>query len=134
MKFIDARGRRRNLPNSTKYKVDWEADSRSKLQTEVKRLVRPYWEGQFVYEELPVLGTRLSIDLYNATLEVAIEVDGKQHFEYNKFFHGGNRMNFLEQLQRDEKKDSFCRENGITLHRICEGENLEEVVKKLLDT
>ena len=133
MMFTDAKGRRRRLPNYSKYKIDWEAKSRSKLQRAVKEILFGYWNGEFVYEELPVIGTRLTIDFFNATQDIAIEVDGKQHIEYNKFFHGGNRMNFLSQLERDEQKENFCQSNNIMLYRINEGEDLLESVKRILD-
>ena len=133
MIFTDAKGKSRKLPKYSSYKIDWDDDSLSKLQRDVKILLRHYWEGEFVYEELPVIGTRLRIDFYNATREIAIEVDGKQHTEYNKFFHNNNKMNFFKQLERDERKESFCIRNNIDLYRIYEGENLEDAVKKILD-
>lgn len=133
MMFTDAKGRRRRLPNYSKYKIDWDGKSRSKLQRTVKDILFDYWRGEFVYEELPIIGTRLTIDFFNATQDIAIEVDGKQHIEYNKFFHQGSRLNFLKQLERDDQKEDFCIQNGILLHRIYEGEDLIESVKKILD-
>ena len=57
---------------------------------------------------------------------------GGQHYKYNKFFHSNNRLNFLEQLKRDEKKENFCEMNKITLVRIIESDELNcELLKKL---
>jgi very-short-patch-repair endonuclease len=132
MIFLSATGRKIKV-NSSKYVVDWDAKSRSKLQASVKQILKEVWRGDRVFEEFPVVGTRMTIDFYNATQEVAIEVDGKQHIEFNKFFHRGNRMNFLDQLKRDDKKEIFCEDNGIKLYRIYEGEDLSESVQKILD-
>ena len=84
MIFLSSTGRKIKV-NTSKYLVDWESPSRSKLQTSVKKILREVWRGDRVYEEFPVAGTKMTIDFYNATQEVAIEVDGKQHIQSNKF-------------------------------------------------
>ena len=64
--------------------------------------------------------------------KIALEVDGNQHYKFNKFFHGNSRQNFLSQLQRDDKKEYFCEINNIKLVRILESDKLdEELLKKL---
>jgi len=59
----------------------------------------------------------LSLDFFNASKKVAIEVQGHQHFSYVKFFHG-NRVNYLNQIKRDVKKIDFCEINNINLVEI----------------
>jgi len=68
------------------------------------------------------VGTRLTIDFYNATKNIAIEVQGNQHTKYNKFFHKGNKMNYLDQLKRDDEKLAFCDLNNIKLLEVHEGQ------------
>ena len=58
---------------------------------------------------------------------MAIEVDGSQHYQYNKFFHSNSRQKFLDQLKRDQKKDEFCEINNIKLFRILEDEIREKI-------
>ena len=67
----------------------------------------------------------MTFDFFNATRNIAVEVDGNQHYKYNKFFHSNSRQNFLSQLQRDEKKEYFCEINNIELIRILESEIVE---------
>ena len=67
----------------------------------------------------------MTIDFFNATQNIAIEVDGNQHYKYNKFFHSNSRQNFLSQLKRDEKKEYFCDINNIKLIRILESEIMD---------
>lgn len=69
----------------------------------------------------------MSLDLYNANEKVAVEVQGRQHTSYVKFFHG-NRLNYLEQLKRDDKKLKFCQINGITLVEIYPDDEVNEAL------
>jgi very-short-patch-repair endonuclease len=132
MIFLSTAGRSTKLKNSTKYLIKWDKKCRSKIQKRVKDLLSEHWFADIVFEEMPVIGTRLTIDFYNANKKIALEVDGNQHYKFNKFFHGNSRQNFLSQLQRDDKKEYFCEINNIKLVRILESDKLdEELLKKL---
>jgi hypothetical protein len=85
------------------------------MQTKVKNFLEPYWKSYIVYEELPIVGTRMSYDFYNATLRVAIEVQGAQHTKFVPHFHNGDRSNFRNQLLRDEQKHKYAELNNILL-------------------
>jgi len=117
VKFLDPLGRPRNLKGAKKYLINWNGKSRSKFQKNVKDFLKPYWENDIVFEEFRVVGTRLSLDFYNANKKVAVEVQGDQHTKYVKHFHK-NRLKYLEQLKRDQNKFDFCDLNGIKLVEI----------------
>ncbi len=106
--------------NYARFLVDWDAACRSKFQYKVKFFLKDFWANCMVYEEFPVLGTRLKIDLYNSTKKIAVEMNGMQHYEFNKFFHNNNRIDFLNGLKRDIKKSEFCAINDIKLIEIVE--------------
>jgi len=132
MIFKSITGREQKMRNPTKYLIKWDKKCRSKLQKKVKDLLYKYWKADVVFEEFPVLGSRMTIDFYNANKNIAIEVDGMQHYKYNKFFHSNSKHKFLEQLKRDEQKELFCESNSIKLIRIMENEKIdEELLKKL---
>jgi|TARA_R110000772_G_scaffold268489_1_gene395743 very-short-patch-repair endonuclease len=133
MIFLTTTGREQKLKNSSKYLINWDEKCRSKIQKRVKDLLHSHWISDIVFEEFPVLGTRMTIDFYNANKKLAIEVDGNQHYKYNKFFHSNSRQNFLSQLQRDEKKEYFCEINKIRLVRILEKDTLNEDLLNKLD-
>lgn len=133
MMFLTPAGREQKIKNSSRYLINWEEKCRSKVQKRVKDLLYSHWMADIVFEELPVVGTRMTIDFYNANKKVAIEVDGNQHYKFNKFFHSNSRQNFLSQLQRDEKKEYFCEINNIRLVRILENDKLNEHLLKTLD-
>jgi len=117
MKFIDSYGRERNLKNAKKYLINWDKPSRSKFQTRVKDFLRSYWQHDVVFEEFRVVGTRLTLDFYNANKKIAVEVQGAQHTKYVKFFHK-NKFKYSDQLKRDEKKFQFCATNKIKLAEV----------------
>lgn len=126
MIFISINGREQKMRNPTKYLIDWDKKCRSKIQKEVKDLIRDFWISDVVFEEFPVLGSKMTFDFYNANKKIALEVDGNQHYKYNKFFHNNNRMKFLDQLKRDQKKEDFCKINKIKLARILESDILNK--------
>ena len=125
MIFLCTNGRKKKIANSAKYLIDWDADCKRGIQETVKNVLHGNWFADVVFEEFPVAGTRLTFDFFNATRNIAVEVDGNQHYKYNKFFHSNSRQNFLSQLKRDEKKEYFCEINNIELIRILESEIVE---------
>jgi len=111
--------------NIKKYLINWNSSSRSKFQTRVKKFINKYWSQDVVFEEFPVIGTRLTLDFYNANKKVAIEVQGNQHYKYIEFFHQ-SRANFIDQLKRDQKKETFCELNQIKLVSIYQNDIIDE--------
>ena len=107
--------------------IDWDGKSRSKVQRRVKKFLKDYWSKCIVYEEFPVYGSRMSVDILNATKKIAVEVQGRQHDEYNKFFHK-NKINYLYSMERDFNKKKWLEENDFQLVEILELEaaNLNE--------
>tara|TARA_Y100000004_G_scaffold109668_1_gene122993 strand:+ start:724 stop:1140 length:417 start_codon:yes stop_codon:yes gene_type:complete len=101
--------------NVTKYLIKWDAKSRSKLQAEVKKFLKTYWQNQSVYEEFPVYGTRMKVDFLNATKKIAIEVNGPQHDKFNKFFHNNSRADYLKHIKRDLEKVQWLELNNFKI-------------------
>tara|TARA_R100000005_G_C4864923_1_gene124349 strand:+ start:53 stop:469 length:417 start_codon:yes stop_codon:yes gene_type:complete len=104
--------------NVTKHLIKWDAKSRSKLQFEVKQFFKQHWFNQIVYEEFPVFGTRMKVDILNATKRIAIEVNGEQHDKFNKFFHNNSRAKYLDSIKRDVKKAEWLEKNDFVLIEI----------------
>ena len=121
MRLFNIHGRLQKKSVS-KYLIDWNKKSRSKVQFKTKKFLEPFWKGQIVYEEFPVYGSRMTVDILNATKKLAIEVQGKQHSEFNKFFHNNSRLKYLEGIKRDIKKAEWLESNGFILLEIEEDE------------
>lgn len=117
MRFKDLNGRLRFL-NVEKRRIKWDEPSLSKFQFGIKQFLKPYWQHCIVYEEMPLVGTRLRLDLYNANKRIGIECNGGQHSKFNPFFHASSRINYHSQIVRDRKKYEWCEKNNITLIEI----------------
>ena len=117
--------------NVTKFLIDWEGKSRSKLQFKAKQFFKTVWENQIVYEEFPVFGSRMKVDFLNATKKIAIEVNGPQHSSFNKFFHNNSRMKYLDSLKRDHEKSLWLEQNNFTLVEL-EKKDVEMLSRELL--
>ena len=126
MKFKTIAGNLKRVPKIRKYIVDWDAESKSKIQFNTKQFLKKYWQNHVVFEEFPVAGTRLTLDFYNATKKIAVEVQGAQHRKYVKFFHGGHKSNYIDQLRRDKQKLEFCEINDIKLMEVYDNDTLKE--------
>jgi hypothetical protein len=98
--------------NVSRYLVDWDKSSRSKIQFNIKKFFEQYWKSHIVYEEFPVYGSLMKVDLLNATKKIAIEVNGEQHENFNEFFHANSRINYLQSIKRDCKKAEWLEKNN----------------------
>ena len=121
MRLFNINGRLQKKSVS-KYLINWNKKSRSKVQFKTKKFLEPFWRGHIVYEEFPVYGSRMTVDILNATKKLAVEVQGKQHGEFNKFFHSNSRLKYLEGIKRDIKKAEWLENNGFILLEIEEDE------------
>ena len=121
MRLFNINGRLQKKSVS-KYLINWNKKSRSKVQFKTKKFLEPFWKGHIVYEEFPVYGSRMTVDILNATKKLAVEVQGKQHGEFNKFFHSNSRLKYLEGIKRDIKKAEWLENNGFILLEIEENE------------
>ena len=130
MKLYDIKGRLVNK-SVTKYRIKWDAECRSNFQYEVKQFFKTYWYGQICYEEFPVYGTRMKVDLINMTKRIAVEVQGAQHEEFNKFFHNNSRANYLKSITRDHDKIVWLENNNFKILEIFEAD-LASLSKKYI--
>lgn len=116
MKFTAANGRIKDV-RIQHLLIDWSGDFGSKFEKEVAAFLYPYWRRDVVVAQLPVPSTRMTIDFFNVSRRIAIEVQGRQHQTYVPFM-AGSRAGFLSQIKRDINKSSFCERNDITLVEI----------------
>jgi len=130
MRFKTLTGATRTVKKAKNYLIDWDGSSRSKIQYNAKQFLKKYWSNHIVFEEFPVAGTKLSLDFYNANKKIAVEVQGKQHTKYVPFFHGKNKINYINQLKRDQDKLKFCELNDIQLVEIYDGDEVNEKLFK----
>lgn len=116
MKLLNLKGKLVNK-NVSRYLINWDKKCKSIIQFKVKQFLKQYWRGHIVYEEFPVYGSLLKVDILNASYKIAVEVQGEQHTQFH-YFHGGEPMNYLDSIKRDVKKQEWLEKNGFKLVEI----------------
>lgn len=107
-----------NKEYSWNYKESSVGDSnRSKLHLKAREIIKELFPYDVLLEEVSLPGcgkTTLYADFYLPLRKLMIEIDGKQHSQYVKFYHK-EKINFYKGIGRDKKKRQWCENNGITL-------------------
>lgn len=87
---------------------------RSALHVEARRILAELYPRTIIYEEVLIPGTRLRFDFVVPYERLAVEVQGRQHFEYVEHFHK-SKAGFVTARLNDLAKAEFCEENAIRL-------------------
>ena len=95
--------------------------SRSKLHILARKLLREQFIYDTILEEVPLPGSNkpsrkstLYVDFLIPSHSLAVEVHGRQHFEFVAHFHG-NRQGFRKSKARDRDKANWFTNNNIEL-------------------
>ncbi len=108
----------------------------SRLQKEVSRLLSIYF-GKYTIREnirpdwLICNCERLELDFYVEELEVAIEVQGQQHYRFVPLFHG-DFDGFKKRLVYDEQKRIICAKRGIRLFEVSSLDEIYPLIEDLI--
>jgi hypothetical protein len=93
----------------------------SKGEIECRRVLReifnkPFEKARPQFLNNPVTGGsfNLELDCFDDELKIAVEYNGRQHYEYTPFFHK-NKDQFTMQKYRDDMKRRICKDQGILL-------------------
>jgi hypothetical protein len=121
MKVVGLNGREYNI-NLKKYIVKRNDKTvKSKYHIAARELLADMFSGYTVLEEVKLPGSRcpskksaLFLDFFIPTLMLGIEVHGRQHYEFCKFFHK-TMAGFLQSNKRDFIKEDWCELNDIEL-------------------
>ena len=94
----------------------------SKLEKETRAALEEMFEMPFRkkrpdFLENPITGCNLEIDCFNKELNLGVEINGKQHYEFVPFFHKTHDRFRLQQY-KDNLKKRMCKENGVDLIEI----------------
>jgi hypothetical protein len=131
MIIFDIRGKARKVYPSSRIK--WNIKKASDAQYRTKLFLKEFWEQDAVFEEFVIPGSRLRVDFINFTKKISVEVSGRQHEEFNKFFHK-NRIGFIKSVKRDFQKIKWLEINDIKLIEIYDHEtyslNKKEIEEK----
>jgi len=132
MKVVGLNGREYNI-NLKKYLVKKSDKTvKSKYHIAARELLAEMFSGYTVLEEVKLPGSRcpskksvLFLDFFIPTLMLGIEVHGRQHYEFCKFFHK-TMAGFLQSNKRDFIKEDWCELNGIELIVLKYSDSIED--------
>ena len=107
------------LKNNYNQNNNYKKDSKGEL--ECRRVLqnifqRPFDKNRPDFLRNSVTGNKhnLELDCYNKQLRLAVEYNGRQHYDYIPYFHR-NKEAFYNQKYRDEIKKRICKDLNITL-------------------
>ena len=73
----------------------------------------------------------MSYDIYLPSENIFIEINGKQHYKFSKFFHV-TQKGFDDSIERDDIKKKYAKENGRYLEiNILEIENFRDAINTI---
>lgn len=78
----------------------------------------------------PETKKRLELDMYNNKLKLAIEFNGKQHYNVSKLYHKKGEKSLSKQVRRDIQKRKICDSLGIHLITIHYKSDIKDVLKE----
>ena len=121
MKVVGLNGREYNL-NLQKYDVKAnDKRKRSKHHMRARKLIKEVYHSYRVLEEVKLPGSTsthkrsvLYLDFFIPNIRKAVEVHGRQHYEYTPFFHK-SKADFILAKARDEDKIEWCELNNIEI-------------------
>ncbi len=129
MKFINLDGSEQTIDiKPSQYKRKGNA---SKNHCRIGNILDELFSRQNILEEfvIPRSGN-LKLDFFIPSLNIAIEVDGAQHENFVKHFHG-DISGFRKAKENDIRKERWCEINNINLIRINYSISDEDVRKML---
>ena len=90
----------------------------SSLHLKAREIIKSCLPYCVVYEEVSLVGCKLNqsvlvADFFIPQLSIIVEVHGKQHYKFTKFFHK-TEADFKESIRRDQTKKDWCELNNIT--------------------
>ncbi len=127
MKLRCTRGVIHTINFGSEYKLRTREACKSELQYQCGQLIKDRFPVEEILEEVYIPFQGFYLDFFLPRLKIVFEIQGRQHYEYNKFFHK-NKLNFNESKKRDFMKEEWCKINNITLYTVDSVEQLKEVL------
>lgn len=118
MKFIGLDNREYRI-EPTHYLSNSDRMDKSEPHLKCRSILREVFPFDIIIEEFPLpgsrgVGSKLYSDFFIPARGIMVEVHGKQHFEYCKFFHS-SPQGFIKSKRRDREKKEWAEKNNITL-------------------
>lgn len=86
----------------------------SSLHINAVNFLRFIYPAMQILEEVYLPGEELYLDIYMPSIKTAVECQGQQHDQYNRFFHK-NQKGYRRSIDRDSRKEQWCYVNNIRI-------------------
>lgn len=129
MKVKDLDGNEYNL-NLNKKKA--RSRKKSAIYIKAEELIKELFPNLAICSEIAIrvkAGKTLYLDMYLPTLELVVEVHGKQHYEYTPHYHKHKHRFGRDRLNDDLKKE-WCEINNIRYVELAYNESREQWADK----
>jgi hypothetical protein len=118
--------RRHDFPLIGEEVIKWKSEN------ELYMLLQANFSNEIVEQQAsPSWLNNQHLDIYFPHWNIAIEYQGRQHFEAIDFF--GGEEAFKKNLERDERKRNLCKKNQCSLFYVKKGYEIDDVIKKIND-
>lgn len=106
---------------------------KSHLHKKALQILKSVFPTQLILEEVRIPGSKMRLDIYLPTEKLAIEIQGRQHYEMINFFFS-DRLSFLRARERDSQKARWCFEHkiGMLILSYKEEKRWENIIRSLL--
>lgn len=129
----------RELVPGENNKATTPVSTESKGEQECRRVLqmlyrRPFTKQRPKWLNNSVTNNNLELDCFNDELKLAVEYQGRQHYEFIPFFHK-TKEHFRNGQYRDDMKRRLCRDNGVRLVEVpytVKTEHIEEYLRRAL--
>jgi hypothetical protein len=109
------------------YPLKTETSAKSKIQFNCGKLIKDHFPSDPILEDVPVDGASFYFDFWLPRRKIVFEIQGRQHDQYVKFYHK-DKNSYFKSIDRDLKKEEFCRINDIKLFYARTIEELEKLL------
>ena len=106
----------------------------SKMEKRVIELLNEIGVDYFYNKNLEWM-QNLRLDFYIPSKKIAIECQGKQHFQPVDFAGHGEedaKIEFEKILERDRRKKELCEKNNVKLIYLTKKDNIKEIIKNII--
>jgi hypothetical protein len=122
-----------NIDNQKNQKIIKESKGEIQCKIVLEKLFnKPFTKVRPDFLFNNITKQNLELDLYNKELNLAVEYNGKQHYEYVPYFHK-SKDSFYNQQYRDQIKKNLCEKNNIVLIDVPYTVKIEHIEQFLID-
>jgi len=117
--------------------LSWLKDRRKKMsrgQAALTEVMKKLLPKEKILNEYHI-GDKLKLDVYCPKYALAAEYHGRQHYYYTSRFFD-SKYDFEESVKRDERKELWCKDNGVALiiFRYTDSLSEQSVFDRLLES